>query len=81
MHRGSNGQQQADATSRYAITLTVTPGCVRLEVTKPCPDQSGWITLIDAIADRWGSHGSVGGGQTLWAELDWPSSAPKEGRS
>ena len=81
MQRGSDSRPQPDQALRYTITLTVTPGCARLEVTKPCLDQGGWITLIDAIADRWGSHGSFGGDQTFWAELDWPSCTPKEDRS
>ena len=56
----------------YVITVRVTPGCMRLEISKPHHQQSGWITLLDAIADRWGDYGAVGGQQTLWAELDLP---------
>ena len=65
-------QQQASVFGLYTITAQITPERIRLEITKPCQEHAGWLTLLDAIADRWGSYGTVGERQTFWAEVELP---------
>lgn len=66
--------------ARYSITVRIAPDCARLEVTRPFKDNGAWLSLIDAVADRWGSYACSDGEHTVWAELDWRGPLPREGR-
>ncbi len=76
---GNDGGPHGNVPGPYAVTVRITPQCGRPEVTKPFNDHAGWIALVDAIADRWGSYGCSESEQTLWAEVDWHGCNVKEG--
>ena len=71
-----DNEPHANAVGLYTISIRVTPGCIRLEISKPYHDQGGWMSLLDAISDTWGDCGTVGGQQTLWAEVRGPRREP-----
>ncbi|MCP9988694.1 ATP-binding protein [Streptomyces sudanensis] len=88
----ANAALHGRVRGRHArLTLTLTAGTLRIEVTDargdrlpaPTPDADGnsgrGLLLVASLADAWGCEPHDPGGKTVWAECARHGPAPKGG--
>jgi hypothetical protein len=68
--RQCDQEERKAAFTPYTITVRITPGCARIEISRPREQEPGvWLAILAAVADHIASYSTIDGVQTFWAEV------------